>query len=156
MYTCIQIKVRQNNHILIYICLAQDCANSTANAYMSISTLCTSAQKSHTWLDMRMITFTTLIQVSINDIDIQVQYQHNHFFNIWVWSWYCCCLVTWLCYQLIEKPGSKAAAVPWLIDRIFLLDVSAAKTLKRCFNGKSLIVTMRENVPRTYQIAPTK
>ena len=27
--------------------------------------------------------------------------------NIWVRSWNCGCLVTWLCYQLIVKPGKK-------------------------------------------------
>ena len=32
---------------------------------------------------------------------------------IWVRSWNCGCLVTWFCYQLIAKPGNKAATVPW-------------------------------------------
>ena len=30
----------------------------------------------------------------------------------WVRSQNCGCLVTWFCYQLIAKPGNKAAAVP--------------------------------------------
>ena len=33
--------------------------------------------------------------------------------SIWVRSRNCGCLVTWFCYQLIAKPGSKAAAVSW-------------------------------------------
>ena len=32
---------------------------------------------------------------------------------IWVRSRRCSCLVTWLCYQLIAKPGNKTAAPPW-------------------------------------------
>ena len=32
---------------------------------------------------------------------------------IWVRSRNCGCLVTWFCYQLIAKPGSKTAAVSW-------------------------------------------
>ena len=32
---------------------------------------------------------------------------------IWVRSRNCVCLVTWFCYQLIAKPGNKAAAVSW-------------------------------------------
>ena len=32
---------------------------------------------------------------------------------IWVRSWNCGCLVTWFCYQLIVKPGSKTATVLW-------------------------------------------
>ena len=33
--------------------------------------------------------------------------------GIWVRSRNCGCLVTWICYQLIAKPGNKTAAVPW-------------------------------------------
>ena len=33
--------------------------------------------------------------------------------NIWVRSRNCSCLVTWFCYQLVAKPGNKAARVPW-------------------------------------------
>ena len=36
---------------------------------------------------------------------------HNTY--IWVRSRNCGCLVTWLCYQLIAKPGNKTATVPW-------------------------------------------
>ena len=32
---------------------------------------------------------------------------------IWVRSRNCGCLVTWICYQLIAKPGNKTATVPW-------------------------------------------
>ena len=32
---------------------------------------------------------------------------------IWVRSRNCSCLVTWFCYRLIAKPGSKTAAVSW-------------------------------------------
>ena len=33
--------------------------------------------------------------------------------GIWVRSRNCGCLVTWFCYQLIAKPGSKAVPVSW-------------------------------------------
>ena len=33
--------------------------------------------------------------------------------DIWVRSRRCDCLVTWFCYQLIAKPGNKAAAPSW-------------------------------------------
>ena len=32
---------------------------------------------------------------------------------IWVRSQRCSCLVTWLCYQMIAKPGNKTAAPLW-------------------------------------------
>ena len=32
---------------------------------------------------------------------------------LWVRSWNCGCLFTWFCYQLIAKPGNKAATVSW-------------------------------------------
>ena len=34
-------------------------------------------------------------------------------FRIWVRLRNCGCLVTWFCYQLIAKPGNKAATVSW-------------------------------------------
>ena len=39
---------------------------------------------------------------------------------IWVRSRNYGCLVTWFCYQLIAKPGDKAAAVSWPDPYIFL------------------------------------
>ena len=32
---------------------------------------------------------------------------------MWVGSRNCGCLVAWLCYQFMAKPGSRTAAVPW-------------------------------------------
>ena len=34
-------------------------------------------------------------------------------FVIWVRSWKCGCRVTWICYQMIAKPGKKAVTPPW-------------------------------------------
>ena len=34
--------------------------------------------------------------------------------SIWVRLRNCDCLVTWICYPFIAKPGNKTAAVPWL------------------------------------------
>ena len=34
--------------------------------------------------------------------------------NMWVRSQNCGCLVTWFCYQLIEKSGNKTTTVSWL------------------------------------------
>ena len=45
-------------------------------------------------------------------IDIYAIARHR-VFCIWVRSQNCACLVTWFCYQLIAKPGNKAATVPW-------------------------------------------
>ena len=40
--------------------------------------------------------------------------------GIWARSWNCGCLVTWLCYQLIAKPGNKTAPVPWPDPYIYI------------------------------------
>ena len=44
----------------------------------------------------------------------------------WVSSRNCGCLVTWICYQLIVKPGNKTAAVPWL-DRYGVVQYNRCK-----------------------------
>ena len=40
---------------------------------------------------------------------------------IWVRSRRCGCLVTWFCYHLIAKPGSKTAAPSWPDPYVFIL-----------------------------------
>ena len=42
-------------------------------------------------------------------------------FIIWVRSGRCDCLVTWFCYQLIAKPGSKTAAPSWPGPYVFTI-----------------------------------
>ena len=47
---------------------------------------------------------------------------------IWVRSWSCGCLVTWFCYHVIAKPGSKTAAPSWH-DHIYLIKFSTIITV---------------------------
>ena len=63
---------------------------------------------------------TSLVLTGVNDkrnswgtADVrytEIQYTGS---TIWVRSWRCGCLVTWICYQLIAKPGNKTATPPW-------------------------------------------
>ena len=42
-----------------------------------------------------------------------IQINAGKWIYIWARSRNCGCLVTWLCYQLIAKPGNKTATVSW-------------------------------------------
>ena len=42
---------------------------------------------------------------------------------MWVRSCNCGCLVAWICYQLMAKPGSRAATVPWPDPYVSLVTV---------------------------------
>ena len=52
---------------------------------------------------------------------------------IWARSRNCGCLVTWFCYQLIEKPGNKTATVPWPNPYVYAYIAFETFVLKDCF-----------------------
>ena len=54
-----------------------------------------------------------------------------------VWSWRCGCIVTWFCYQMIAKPGTKTATPPWPDPHKIWLPIVLLKSPKltwRCWS----------------------
>ena len=63
---------------------------------------------------------------------------------MWLGSRNCGCLVAWICYQLMAKPGSRTAAVPWPDPYVFTVYMTHRLSVYILYghtNGVLILVT---------------
>ena len=74
---------------------------------------------------------------------------------MWVGSRNCGCLVAWICYQLMAKPGSRTATVPWpdpyvSLFTVYMMHRLSVYILYGHTNGVLILVTSYLHIHFSY------